>query len=80
MDEPSRIETALDDVLVNLAGIVLRLARPEVTRSAAEYQALARSVRQYSACAARSRDPRVWRMKQELEKMLRPRLRIVVSN
>jgi len=57
MEELSRIETALDELLVGLAGIVLRLAGPEITRSAAEYQALARSVHRYSICAAHSRDP-----------------------
>jgi hypothetical protein len=79
MDELSRIETALDEVLVRLAGIVLRLAQPDVTRSPAEHQALARSVHHYSICAAQSRDPRVRHLKHELEKTLRPRLRIVVS-
>jgi hypothetical protein len=79
MDELAGIDGRLDELLVSLAGIVLRLARPDVTRSAEEYQALAQSVHQYCVCAAHSRNPRVQRLKQELEQTLKPRLRIVAS-
>ena len=44
-----------------------------------ERRALARSVTQYAVCAARSEDPRVHRLKAELEATLTPRLRLVVS-
>ena len=79
MDELAGIDGRLDELLVNLAGIVLRLAQPGVTKSAEEFQALAQSVRQYCICAAHSRDPRVQRLKRELEQTLKPRLRIVAS-
>jgi hypothetical protein len=79
MDELAGIDGRLDELLINLAGIVLRLAQPSVTKSAEEYQALAQSVHQYCICAAHSRDPRVQRLKQELEATLKPRLRIVVN-
>ncbi len=79
MDELAGIDRTLDEVLVNLGEIVLRVAQPDVTRSAEEYQALAQSVHQYCICAAHSRDPRVQRLKQELEATLKPRLRIVAS-
>jgi hypothetical protein len=79
MDELAGIDGRLDELLVRLAGIVLRLARPDVTKRPEEYQALAQSVRQYCICAAHSRDPRVQRLKQELEATLKPRLRIVAS-
>jgi hypothetical protein len=77
MDELAGIDRRLDELLISLAGIVLRLAEPGVTGSAEEYRALAQSVHQYSICAAHSRDPRVQRLKKELEATLKPRLRIV---
>jgi hypothetical protein len=80
MDELAGIDRRLDELLISLAGIVLRLAQPDVTGSAEEYRALAQSVHQYSICAAHSRDPRVQRLKKELEATLKPRLRIVVSH
>ena len=79
MDELAGIDGRLDELLVNLAGIVLRLAQPGVTKRAEEFQALAQSVHQYCICAAHSRDPRVQRLKRELEQTLKPRLRIVAS-
>jgi hypothetical protein len=77
MDERAGIDRRLDELLVSLAG--LRLAKPDVVRSVEEYRALAQSVHQYCICAAHSRDPRVQRLKKELEQTLKPRLRIVVS-
>jgi hypothetical protein len=73
------MDRALDDMLLNLGGMVLRLSSPEVTQTLQEREALARSVRQFSVCAARSADPRVRRLKAELEATIRPRLRLVVS-
>jgi hypothetical protein len=57
----------LDEMLVKLGEMVLRLPSPEVTKSGEERHALARSVRQYAVCAATSDDPRVLRLKAELE-------------
>jgi hypothetical protein len=74
MDERAGIDRRLDELLVSLAGIVLRLAKPDVIRSVEEYRALAQSVHQYCICAAHSRDPRVQRLKRELEQTLKPRL------
>jgi hypothetical protein len=80
MNELGTIDGALDEMLVNLAGIVLRLAKPEITNTPDTQQALARSVHQYAVCASRSADPRVHALKAQLEATLRPRLRVVASN
>lgn len=80
MNELGTIDGALDEMLVNLAGIVLRLAKPEITNTPDTQQALARSVHQYAVCASRSADPRVHALRAELEATLRPRLRVVASN
>ena len=79
MNDVAKIDQALDEMLVQLGGMVLRLSSPEVTRTAAERRALALSVNQYAACAARSDDPRVQKLKAELEETLKPRLLLVVS-
>jgi hypothetical protein len=79
MRELAAMDRALDDVLVQLGGIVLRLSSPQLTRSGEERRALARSVNQYSICAASSDDPRVQRLKLELQEALKPRLRLVDS-
>ncbi|MBB4366578.1 hypothetical protein GGD65_007651 [Bradyrhizobium sp. CIR18] len=71
------IDVALDEMLVNLAAIVRRLARPEVTRTPEARRALAQSVHQYAVCAKRSSDPRVHELKSQLEETLKPSLRIV---
>jgi hypothetical protein len=71
------LDRTLDDVLVRLGGIVLRLSHPEVTRTPEERHALVLSVNQYAVCAARSRDPRVHALKSELEATLKPLLRLV---
>lgn len=73
------VNRALDEILVQLGGMVLRLSSPRVTRTAEERRALARSVNQYSVCAARSDDPRVHQLKSELEATIRPHLRLVAS-
>ncbi|WP_448029629.1 hypothetical protein [Bradyrhizobium liaoningense] len=80
MRNPGTIDVALDEMLVNLAAIVLRLSRPDVTRTPDARRALAQSVHQYAACAARSSDPRVHELKMQLEETLRPNLRIVSSD
>lgn len=73
------VDRALDEMLVQLGGMVLRLSSPEVTRTAEERRALKCSVNQYSVCAARSDDPRVHQLKAELEETIKPRLRLVAS-
>ena len=79
MKERSGIDQAIDELLVQLGGIVLRLSSPQVTRGLDERRALACSVNQYSVCAAHSGDPRVHELKAELEATLKPRLRMVAS-
>lgn len=79
MNQPAALDRALDEMLVQLGGMVLRLSSPEVTRTPEERHALACSVNQYSVCAARSGDPRVHQLKVELEETIKPRLRLVAS-
>ena len=79
MSELARMDRALDEMLVRLGGIVLKLSSPQVTKSGEERRALARSVNQYSGCAARSDDPRVQGLEAELRQTLKPRLRLVAS-
>ncbi|WFU80183.1 hypothetical protein QA645_37740 [Bradyrhizobium sp. CIAT3101] len=77
MGKLATIDLALDEMLVNLATIVLRLSKPELTRTPEARRALVQSVHQYAVCAARSTDPRVHELKLELEQTLKPSLRIV---
>ena len=79
MEQIAKIDTALDELLVSLGDMVLRLAHPHVTRTDEERAALARSVNQFSNCAARSRDPRVLQLDEDLKATLKPRLRLVAS-
>ena len=79
MKEVAGIDQAIDELLVQLGGIVLRLSSPEVTKRPDERRALARSVNQFSVCAARSGDPRVQELKVDLEAALKPDLRLVAS-
>lgn len=79
MEQIAKIDVALDELLVGLGSMVLRLAHPQVTRTHDEREALARSVNQFSNCAARSRDPRVLQLNEELKATLKPQLRLVVS-
>ena len=79
MKELAGIDRTIDELLVQLGGIVLRLSSPQVTKSLDERRALARSVNQYSVCAARSGDPRVQELKAELKATLKPRLRLVAN-
>jgi hypothetical protein len=79
MNQLASVDQALDEMLVQLGGMALRLSSPEVTRTPEERHALARSVNQYSVCAARSCDPRVHRLKAELEETIKPHLRLVAS-
>jgi hypothetical protein len=78
-NEFAAIDLALDEVLVQLGGMVLTLASPKVTRTIEQKQALARSVNQYAVCAANSDDPRVKELKTKLEELLKPQLQLVVS-
>jgi hypothetical protein len=79
MNQIASVNQALDEMLVQLGGVVLRLSSPKVTRTAEERHALARSVNQYAVCAARSGDPRVHQLKVELEETIKPHLRLVAS-
>ena len=74
MDQLAEVDRALDEMLVQLGGTVLRLSSPEVTRTPEERHALARSVNQYSVCAARSEDPRVHQLKAQALTQLRKEL------
>jgi hypothetical protein len=78
-DDFAKIDRALDEVLVQLGGMVLTLASPRITQTREERQALARSVNQYSVCAATSNDPRVKDLKAELEKSIGPQLKLVIG-
>ena len=79
MEDLARIDGALDDLLVNLGALVLRLANPEVSRTIEERRALAQSVHQFSVCARRSTDPRLQQINHDLLETLRPQLRVVTS-
>ena len=79
MNQLAKVDQALDEMLVELGGMVLRLSSPQVTRTPEERHALACSVNQYSVCAARSDDPRVHELKIELEETIKPKLRLVAS-
>ena len=79
MNQLARVDQALDEMLVQLGGMVLRLSSPQVTRTPEERHALACSVNQYSVCAARSDDPRVHELKIELEETIKPKLRLIAS-
>jgi len=79
MKEVAAIDHAIDELLVQLGGMVLRLSSPQVTKRDDERRALVRSVNQYSRCAARSDDPRVHELEAELNETIRPRLRLVVN-
>ena len=70
MNQLAGVDRALDEMLVQLGGMVLRLSSPEVTRTPEERRALARSINQYSVCAARSGDPRVHQLKVELVQVM----------
>ncbi|MCA1453902.1 hypothetical protein I6F35_11830 [Bradyrhizobium sp. BRP22] len=76
-NELDTIDRTLDEMLVNLGTIVLKLAA--VSKTAAERRALAQSVHQYTVCAERSSDPRVQRLRAELEATLQPPVRLVSS-
>ena len=79
MKEVAALNRTIDELLVQLGEMVLRLSSPQVTKRDDERQALARSVDQFSKCAARSDDPRVRELKAELDETIKPRLRLVVS-
>ena len=79
MKEVAAIDRAIDELLVQLGEMVLRLSSPEVTKRDDERRALMRSVNQFSHCAARSGHPRVQELKAELDETIKPRLRLVSS-
>lgn len=74
-----KIDGILDELLVQLGQMVMRLSHPNVTRTGDERQALARSVQQFAVCAANSKDPRVQRLAEQLDDITKPRLRLVAS-
>jgi hypothetical protein len=76
-NELDTIDRTLDEMLVHLGAIVLKLA--SVTKTAAERRALAQSVHQFTVCAERSSDPRVQGLRMELEATLQPQLKLVSS-
>jgi hypothetical protein len=80
MNRLRTIDVALDEMLVNLAAIVLRLSKPEMTQTPEARRALAQSVHQYAVCAKRSNDPRVHELKSRLEQTLKPSLRIIARD
>ena len=79
MNELVRVDRMLDELLVQLGGMILRLSGPEVTRTPEERRALVRSVNQYAVCAMCSDDPRIQQLKSELEATLKPRLWLIAS-
>ena len=79
MKEVAAIDHAIDELLVQLGQMVLRLSSPQVTKRDDERRALVRSVNQYSRCAAHSDDPRVHELEAELNETIKPRLRLVSS-
>jgi len=79
MKEVAAIDRAIDELLVQLGEMVLRLSSPQVTKRADERRALVRSVNQYSVCAALSDYPRVHELRAELNETIKPRLRLVSS-
>jgi hypothetical protein len=79
MTELAEIDRAIDGILVQLGKMVLRLSNAGIRNNAEERQALARSVNQFSVCAANSGDTRVQELKAELEETLKPRLKLVSS-
>ncbi len=74
-----QIDRNIDEVLVNLGNMVLRLSSLQVARTSGEREALARSVNPFTLCANHSKDPRVQKLAEELEDTLRPLLRLVSS-
>lgn len=68
----AKIDRTLDEALVRLGAVVMRLADPAVTQTAEEHRALAASVRQFALCADRSADPRVHALRKELERRIKP--------
>ena len=67
MKELARFDRALDEMLVRLGEMVLRLSHPDVTRTPEERHALVLSVNQFAVCTARSGDPCVHQLRMDLE-------------
>jgi hypothetical protein len=79
MKEIAAINHTIDEVLVQLGHMVLRLSSPQVTKRDDERRALVRSVHHFSICAARSEDPRVRELDAALNETIKPQLRLVAS-
>jgi hypothetical protein len=74
-----KIDRSLDEVLIKLGKLMLRLSSLQLTRSSEAREALARSVDRFSVCARRSTDPLVQELAEQLEAITKPRLRLVAS-
>ena len=79
MNDVAKIDQALDEALVHLGAIVLRLTNPAITRTSAERRALALSVHEYARFADRSINPRVHQLRYQLEETIKPQLRLISS-
>ncbi len=79
IEQIGEIDRIIDELLVQLGQMVMRLSHPRITRSGDEREALARSVQQFAVCAATSKDPRVHLLAEQLGDTIKPRLRLVVS-
>jgi hypothetical protein len=79
IEQIQKIDSIIDELLVQLGEMVKRLSHPQVTRGSDERAALARSVRQFAVCAATSKDARVLQLAQDLEQIQKPALRLVSS-
>jgi hypothetical protein len=79
MRNVATLDRKLDEVLMNLGTMVLRLAHPTVTQTLRERQALTQSVKQYARCAEKSSDPRVHELRDRLEETIKPGLKLVWS-
>jgi len=60
-------DSAIDEILLRLGNTVLTIARPDVTRTDDEKDALVKSVNRYAVCARSSHDARVTALLAELE-------------
>lgn len=63
-------DQAIDEILIRLGNAVLMLAHPDITRTADEKAALAKSVNQFAVCAGSSKDERVTELACRLEAAL----------
>ena len=60
-------DQTIDEILIRLGNAVLTLARPDITRTEDEKEALVKSVNQFVTCASSSQDERVAALAGRLE-------------